>query len=173
MLLRKVQQTLDQNEESFAGLVTGYVEAPSWNVSLRKSHHEGLITFETSQRIQGRLIIPAEAPARKDTSEDFPLRGFILCADCETPMTACWSKSKTGDKHPYYMCKKKGCESYRKSIRRAELEGDFETLLKGMQPTQGLFEKARGMFLNLWDMRLTKSEEHVQSYGRKSVAVQK
>lgn len=88
-------------------------------------------------------------------------------------MTACWSKSKTGDKHPYYMCKKKGCVSYRKSIRRTDLERYFETLLKGMQPSQGLFETARKMFLKLWDTRLAKAEEHAQTYGRKSAAVQK
>lgn len=63
-------------------LYAGYVEAPSWNVSLRKGHHEALITFETFQRIQDWLSGTAKAPARKDISEDFPLRGFILCADC-------------------------------------------------------------------------------------------
>ncbi|MCV2890126.1 recombinase family protein [Ruegeria aquimaris] len=82
----------------------GYIEAPNWNVGLRKGHHEGLISYETYLKVQQRLREGARAPARKDISEDFPLRGFVTCGDCDKPLTACWSKSKTGAKHPYYMC---------------------------------------------------------------------
>ena len=98
--------------------------------------------------MQERLNGTAKAPARKDISADFPLRGFVLCDDCGTPMTACWAKSKPGAKHPYYMYKKKGCESYRKSIRRDELEGQFEALLQRLQPKAKLFELAKAMFID-------------------------
>lgn len=121
----------------YAGMAHGY------GISPRKGHHEGLISIETFERIQTRLAGNAKAPARKDISHDFPLRGFIVCDDCEKPMTSCWSKSKTGDKHPYYMCKTKGCESYRKSIRRAELEGDFESVLKGLHPQRSSLQLQR------------------------------
>ena len=78
----------------------GYVEAPKWGVPPRKGHHEPLISLETFERIQERMRGTAKAPARKDISEDFPLRGFVLCDDCDQPMTSCWSKGRT--KHyPY------------------------------------------------------------------------
>jgi site-specific DNA recombinase len=144
-------------------LYAGYVEAPNWGVSLRKGQHEGLISFETFQRMQERLNGTAKAPARKDISADFPLRGFVHCDDCGTPMTACWAKSKTGVKHPYYMCKKKGCESYRKSIRRDELEGEFEALLQTLQPKAKLFELAKAMFIDLWNMRLAQADQVAKS----------
>ena len=144
----------------------GYVEAKNWNVALRKGHHDGLINFETFERIQDRLTETAKAPARKDISADFPLRGFILCDDCQTPMTSCWSTSKTGAKHPYYMCKEKSCASYRKSIRRDQLEGDFDTLLEGLQPSQGLFAVAKAMFKDAWDMRLAKSAETAKAFEK-------
>jgi site-specific DNA recombinase len=81
----------------------GYVDAPKWGVSLRKGHHEPLISFATHERIQARLRGNANAPARKDINEDFPLRGFVLCDDCGEPMTSCWSKGRK--KHyPYYLC---------------------------------------------------------------------
>ena len=60
-------------------IYAGYLEVPNWNVSLRKGQHEGLISFETFQKIQNRLSTGAKAPARKDISADFPLRGFVLC----------------------------------------------------------------------------------------------
>lgn len=107
-------------------LYSGYIEAPAWGVSLRPGRHEGLVSLATFERIQVRMKEGAKAPARTDISADFPLRGFVHCADCERPMTSCWSKSKTGKKHPYYMCFTKGCESYRKSIPAPGWKGSLQ-----------------------------------------------
>ena len=134
-------------------LYAGYVEVPNWNISARKGHHEGLISFETFEKIQFRLKAGAKAPARKDISQDFPLRGFVLCNDCGNPLTANWSKSKTGKKYPYYMCFSRGCVSYRKSIRREKLEGEFEGLLRSMQPSKNLLALSRTMFAHAWEQR--------------------
>lgn len=101
-------------------------------MSLRQGHHEPLISYQTYTRIQERLKGTAKAPARKDISADFPLRGFILCDDCSRPLTANWSKSKTGARHAYYICRNKACVSHGKSIRRDDLEKDFEGLLQAM-----------------------------------------
>jgi len=81
-------------------------------------------------------------------------------------MTACWSKGRNGH-HPYYMCFKKGCGSYRKSIRRDTLEGEFENLLKALQPTEGLYKLARAMFTELWNHQLA-----AQKSRRKSLDVE-
>jgi len=151
----------------------GYVEAPKWGVSLRKGHHDGLISFETFQRIQDRLIGTAKAPARKDINVGFPLRGFILCDDCDTLLTACWSKSKTGKKHPYYLCPTKGCASYRKSIRRDQLEGDFDALLESLQPSQGLFAVAKAMFKDAWGVRLAKAAETAKAFEKGALKAEK
>ncbi|MDF0596324.1 recombinase family protein [Psychromarinibacter halotolerans] len=139
-------------------IYAGYIEAPNWNVSLRKAQHEGLISFETFEKIQARLKGTAKAPARKDINEDFPLRGFVLCDDCSKPLTACWSQGKS-KKYPYYLCPTKGCPSYRKSIKREELEGEFEDVLQTLQPTEGLFALVKAMFRDAWDMRLAQASE--------------
>jgi site-specific DNA recombinase len=138
-------------------IYAGHVEAPSWNVSLRKGHHEPLISFAAHQRIQEILSGAVYAPARKDINEDFPLRGFVLCDDCEQPMTSCWSKGR--NKHyPYYLCDTPTCASKRKSIRRADIEDGAEVILRNLQPAKHLLGLARAMFVKAWDMRL--SEAH-------------
>ena len=147
-------------------LYAGFVESPNWGVSLRKGHHEPLISFETHHKIQERLAGNAKAPARKDISADFPLRGFVVCGDCGTPMTACWSKGSHA-RYPYYLCPKKGCESYRKSIRKEKLEGDFKALLRQMQPTKELFAVAQAMFKDLWNHRMTMGQKQAQSLKTK------
>ena len=137
----------------------GCIEIPEWGVSIRKGHHEGLVSFETYEKVQKRIKEGARVPARKDINADFPLRGFVTCGDCGNPLTSCWSKSKTGKQHPYYMCFKKGCESYRKSIRRDDVEGEFEAVLHSMQPTPGLFELARVMFAKAWGLQMQKAKQ--------------
>ncbi len=140
-------------------LYAGYVDSADWDVSLRPGRHEGLITLETHKKIQDRLKGNAYAPARKDINLDFPLRGFVSCGECGHNLTACWSKGSTA-KHPYYMCFKKGCSSYRKSIRREVIEGEFEQFLLSLKPTQELFNLTLAMFKELWEYRLEYQKTH-------------
>ena len=110
----------------------GYVDAPKWGVSLRKGHHEPLISLKTFERIQEILNGKVYAPARKDISEDCPLRGFVLCDDCAQPLTSCWSKGR--NKHyPYYLCDTPKCPSRRKSIARAKIENGAVEILRSLQ----------------------------------------
>ena len=154
-------------------IYAGYVERPDWGVSLRPGRHEGLISLETYQRIQQRLRAGAKAPARADISADFPLRGFVLCGDCERPMTSCWSTSKTGKKHPYYMCFTKGCESYRKSIKRDAMEAEFEALLSDVRPSRTMFEIAKAMFKEAWEQQREQSRTVVQGLRRQLAQAEK
>lgn len=150
----------------------GYIEAPDWGVSLRPAQHEALISFETFQRIQDRRNGIIRAPRQKNVNEDFPLRGFVVCADCGAPLTANWSKGSHG-RHAYYLCRHHGCPSYGKSIRRDRIEGEFETLLHGMQPSEKLFKVATAMFEDLWNRRLTMARAQVGALRAQLVKIEK
>lgn len=146
----------------------GMIEVPNWNVSIRKGHHEGLVSFTTYQRVQERLKEGGRAPSRKDVTKDFPLRGAILCACCENPLTAAWAKGSQR-RYPYYFCFTKGCAHHRKSIARDRIEGEFETLLSAMQPAPNLLGVIRAMFRDAWDQRLAHGIE-LQKTLRSSLA---
>ena len=143
-------------------LYAGYIDLPRWNIKLHPAKHEPLISFETYQSIQDRLRGRAKAPMRKDLSQDFPLRGFVTCGSCGKPMTACWSTGRKG-KYPYYLCPTKGCHDYRKSIRKEQMEGEFEKLLLQMRPTPNLFYMAKAMFEELWKDREQMAGQETQS----------
>ncbi len=135
-------------------IYAGYIEYKPWDVSLRKGQHHDehrLISLRDFEKIQERLKGIKRAPARKDLSTDFPLRGFITCHCCNTPLTASWSKSRSGKKHPYYLCPKKGCESYGKSVRRAKLEKEFEELLAKVTPSRELVTVSKVMLQDIWE----------------------
>lgn len=94
----------------------------------------------------------AKAPARKDFRENFPLRGFVTCAECGAAYIACWSKGRSTI-YPYYLCDTRGCPSRRKSIRREVIDGEFATLLASLQPSASLFNVAFHMFRDLWNAK--------------------
>jgi len=129
----------------------GMVERPEWDVSLRPGKHQGLVSFETFETIQKRLNGKAYASARPDIIEDFPLRGSLNCGDCGSSMTSCWSKSKTGKRHAYYMCFNKGCESYRKSIRRDDVHAAFDGVLEGLAPSKQSVSLFKSVFTKVWN----------------------
>ena len=137
-------------------IYSGYIEVPNWNISLRKGHHEPLISFETFTRVQKNLDAGARPAARKDISADFPLRGFVYCDDCGKPMTAAWSKG-CRKHYAYYLCDTRGCELKRKSIPRAKIEDGFSDVLRRMQPSKQFFALAKQMFIDAWDMRLAEA----------------
>ena len=143
-------------------IYAGYITVPKWGITFQDGKHEPLISLETYQMIQDRLNAKARAPVRKDISNDFPLRGFVACGTCGKPMTACWSRGRTG-RHAYYLCFGKGCPEYRKSIRRADVEERFEEVLKSLTPTKELFTVAYLMFEELWNDRKGRQEYEVKS----------
>ena len=133
----------------YAGLLT----LRKWGIEERPAKHEGLITVGTFERIKDRLRQPAKHKVRKDVSEDFPVRGSVNCNDCDKPLSACWSKSKTGKKHPYYFCFNRECPSHRKSIRRSVVEAAVEGALKEVTPEKPILALAKAMLRDIWDRR--------------------
>lgn len=134
-------------------IYAGYVRAKKWGVSLRRGHHEPLISFAIHERILHNLEAGAHAPARKDFSPDFPLRGFVRCSECGMGMTGAWSKGKYRH-YAYYRCETRGCPQKSKSVPRATLEGGFEDVMKGLQPSRQLFKLVYAMFSDAWNLRL-------------------
>ena len=133
-------------------LYAGYIDVAKWDIRLQPGRHTPLIGFETWQKVQDRLRGNANAPARKDLHEDFPLRGFVTCSCCAQPMTAAWSKGRNA-RYPYYICRTKGCAERNRAVRKERIEGEFAALLQELQPTPSLFLMAREMLADLWTAR--------------------
>ena len=153
-------------------LYAGYICHERFGIKWLKAQHEPLISLETFEKIQERRAGNAKAPARKNLNEDFPLRGFVLCNDCQKPMTAAWSKGKR-KKYPYYLCDTRGCKSYRKSIRRERIEGDFEEIVRALQPTRELFGLAKTMFREAWNRRTEQAQARMKALQDEALAVEK
>lgn len=153
-------------------LYAGYLEVPNWNIGRVAAQHEALIDLRTYQRIQDRLEGRFLAPARKVVHNDFPLRGFVDCADCGHGITSCWSQGKY-QKYPYYICQHRGCPSKGRSIPRDRFESEFEEILRDVQPAEGLFKVASAMFRDAWNARLVQSKEIANAYAEQMTACER
>ncbi len=131
----------------------GHITIEDWGLRLVPAKHEPLVSLATWQAAQDRRNGVAKVAARADICEDFPLRGFVTCAQCGEPLTACWSKGRSA-RYPYYLCDTRGCPETRKSIRREKIEGEFEAILRDLKPSEGLFNLAFEMFRDLWNAKL-------------------
>ncbi len=157
-------QVHTQTVHKFLGksIYAGYIDVPKWNLYLQPGKHEPLISFETLQKIKKRMDAQAYIPARKDLDEDFPLRGFVSCGCCGQPLTAGWTKGRNG-RYPYYLCFTKGCEDYRKSVRKHIIEGEFEALLQSLRPSQDLFFMVKDMIEDIWEDRVHNRNNETKS----------
>ena len=132
-------------------LYAGMIEVPQYGVTLRKAQHEGLISYETYLKIQDRMTQGARTPARADIQAEFPLRGQVVCSSCQGKLTGGYARSKTGKRHGYYNCYNRECDQFRKSIRQADLETQFEDLLSRMTPAASTYKALKKMLEILWD----------------------
>lgn len=146
-------------------IYAGYITHEPYGLQLVPAKHEALVDLTTWQKVQDRKEGRVKAPFRADLNADFPLRGFVACGDCGEPMTACWSKGRSR-RYPYYLCDTKGCASYRKSVRKEEIEDAFEHLLERLTPAHALIEMARAMFRDAWNQRAAKATEAAAALKR-------
>src|SRR5262249_4567199 len=147
-------------------------EAPEWGVTRRRGVHEPLINFQTYLKIQERLNGRPQAPVRKDLNEDFPLRGFVVCACCQVPLTAGWSKGRS--KHyAYYYCQKPGCPEYGKSVKRERLEDAFMALAKTLQPSERVARLAAHMLKDVWSQLGRQVSDQVRALETEHAKIEK
>lgn len=148
----------------------GRLSIKAWGLNMIPAKHEALVSLATWIAVQERLKAPAKAPARRDLSEAFILRGFVTCDDCGKPLTAAFTKGRSAT-YGYYSCDTPGCPSCRKSVRKELMEEQFEELLRAMRPSEGLFNLAFQVFRDLWNAKVASVEQQAASLRAELSAV--
>ena len=134
----------------------GDVEYKPWGVERRQGHHEAIISTDVYEKILRRLKKDgAVTRERKDISEDFPLRGLLVCSTCGSHVTGATTVKRNGKKHPYYYCQSKKCNQYGKMLRKADVEKDFYELIQRnkLKPESG--DLAVSVFDEVWAQETT------------------
>ncbi len=140
-------------------LYTGYIEYPSWKVTRRLGNHDPIISLETFNAIQDKLDGNQKNYNMKNVHEDFPLRGFVLCAGCMKPYTSNWSRGRS-KLYPFYRCNQKGCSCYGKSVRREILESAFQNVLTSVTPNDDTLVIMNDKFNTRWEAKVRLLKEY-------------
>lgn len=114
--------------------------------------HSPIIDRDIFDRVQGVLRgnIPwAVQHSRKNP--DFPLRNFVVCAKCNTPLTGSFSTGKSGKKYPYYRCPDSMCLEV--NTRKEKIESDFFSLLESLKPSKEYLDLTTRVFTDIYNSR--------------------
>lgn len=107
-----------------------------------KGIHEPLINedifFKVQDYLEDRKRI---GPAKVETLRDeFPLRGFLICARCGKILTASYSRGGQGTRYPYYHCAN-GCKERNKADIVNEVFATFLSEIKISQGVKAVFKR--------------------------------
>lgn len=149
----------------------GLLNVRGYGVASQRADFDPLISDETFYRVQGVLSgrIPIVAP-RQRSRPDFPLRGFVRCAACGRPLTASWSKGRSGH-YAYYHCRGGVCRAV--NIGKGELEGLFAAELKWLQPSPVYMRLLKESILQGWEAQKEGVEREQSDLARRSAVIQK
>ena len=104
----------------------GRVVVPKWGIDL-PGDFEPIVSNEVFASVQA--VLDGRRPRieeRRRDHPDFPLRRFIVCGKCGTPLTGSWSTGRRS-RYPYYRCPRASC---RLNVRREALEEMFRDTLR-------------------------------------------
>ncbi len=150
----------------------GDVEYLPWDVSRRKGEHDGIISSEMFERIQRRLKSRgATTRVRRDISEDFPLRGLVLCSSCGHALTGAFARGRSR-RYSYYYCKDKKCSLYSKMLHGENVERDFRALLMRNRLKADVSKVVQVVFDRVWNQEVGELQQQKRRVERRKTELE-
>lgn len=134
----------------------GVLTSKSWGEF--KGKHEPMISEKTFYKVQAILDGKSfTAVPKLRNNPDFPLRNFVICGNCNRPMTGSWTKGRS-KRYPYYHCTR--CKSpFSRSTPKEQLEQEFISLLESTAPKKEVLRLFQEIVKATWKERYKMSSE--------------
>ena len=113
-------------------LYMGKIELKKWGIDERDGNHEAIVDEATFKKVQLQLKKKGTKKHTRIASEEFPLKGDLICGNCKS--TLVYSKAKGRSKsYPYYRCNssREACDTNPKNIRTEQIHEEYLQLLTG------------------------------------------
>ena len=141
---------------------------PDFGIS-RRGDFEPLITERIFFRVQAILDGRYEVTGPKQRNDpDFPLRGYVRCETCGKPLTASWSKGRSGEYYAYYHCRGR-CRAV--NISKTRLEELFVNELSRLQPTAGFMRLVKDRVISVWREMQGDARHRIAEIERRQKAI--
>lgn len=147
----------------------GFIEYEKWEISRRIGYHSPIISLETFELNKARLNKNSPIKKAKNTiSDDFPLRGLIVCDKCNGHLSASWSKGRS-KKYGFYFCQNNKCELYRKSFNSNLVYSRFLSTIEKIRLKENVSDLIDIVFDRVWKEEISYLKE-IESGKRKKLS---
>jgi site-specific DNA recombinase len=130
-----------------------------------KGAFEPIVSPELFDKCQERFKDKVRQGPRKAKNPDFPLRRFVVCAECQQPFTGSASTGRHGKKYPYYHHQRQSCVKA-SFIPRDKLEAKFVDYLADITPTPKFEESFKAIVTDLYGNRYKTTQDSRQRHDR-------
>lgn len=128
-------------------IYAGLEQSSHTDGQLIPSRFEGIITPATFYRNQELLMSNKNTAAKyKQNNPEFPLRRFLLCAECKKPLTGSSPRSGSGKYSPRYHCSR--CRV--PSVKAEEIHEQFLHLLASLSPDPNMEKFLKEIIVRVW-----------------------
>jgi site-specific DNA recombinase len=140
----------------YAGFVqTQGVEEPV------RGRHKPIVSQELFDRVQDVLDgKKMKAVAKHKHNAAFPLKPFVRCEVCGTPLTGGFARGKMGKRYPRYWCRKSECRAVK--ISREALESQFVDLLYRLTPNSDTVSEFPKIAARVWVSQMGDAEQRAK-----------
>ncbi len=131
-------------------LYAGWVNLPSEpGFEPVRGLHEPIVSQDIFDRVQA--ILDGRKPttlAKRKVNPVVPLRGFVKCACCGTPLTGGSPQGRNGKKYPRYWCPNSECREV--SLSKPQLETDFLEMMGRVRAKPEAIEDFPAVAARVW-----------------------
>ncbi len=127
-----------------------------------EGRHEPMVSKSVFLQVNEIILNNRSHPStHKDTDENLPLKKFLVCGECETPMTGFLVKKKG---LYYYKCRTTGCKH---TMSAKKLHEQFQSLLSMFQIDEENVEFAKAAVISYYDAYFEEVREERNSVRKK------
>ncbi len=151
-------------------LYVGRMVVPAWEFE-GPGDFEPLVREETFNRAndpKASTGAPPDTAGHVKDHPDFPLRRFVCCAECGSPVTGSWSKGRNS-RYPYYRCRKTGCTAA--NIRKEELEELFMVHLDTLSVRPPVLDLMDAVVRDAWQERTAAQQNEQQLADKRLTSI--
>ncbi len=126
-----------------------------------KGLHEAIVDQVAFDRVQA--ILEGRRPtvvAKRKINPVVPLKAFIKCACCGTPLTGGSPQGRGGKKYPRYWCPNSGCLAVK--LSKDKLEGEFQDLLRRLRADPETVRDFPRLAVKVWKEKQGDAEREMQ-----------
>lgn len=136
-----------------------------WDIH-EEGDFEAIISGEVYDRVQALLAGRGLTVApRLRANPEFPLRGFVMCGTCGSPLTGSNSTGRSGSRYPYYHCQNKKCLNQIR-VAKPKMEAEFFDFIAQLTPDPQYLTVFRKSVIEVYQAKFAESLDSRETLER-------